>query len=86
MVSGLTYAPGDVLRLRVKASGTGPTTLSAKVWKAGTAEPATAQLSVTDSTAALQSAGGYGIEGYLSGSATNAPVVISVDNLLITAN
>ena len=52
VVSGLTYTPGDVLRVRVKATGTSPTTLSAKVWKAGTAEPATAQLSVTDSTAA----------------------------------
>ena len=85
-VTGLTYAPGDVIRFRANASGTGTTSLTGKVWKAGTAEPAASQLTTTDTTAALQSAGTYGIQGYLAGSSTNAPVVLTMDNLLITAN
>lgn len=85
-ISGLTYAPGDVMRVRFRVSGNGTTTLSGKVWRAGTAEPAAAQATATDTTAALQAAGTFGIYGYLSGSSTNAPVTIDVDNLFVTTN
>ncbi len=85
-VSGLTYAPGDVLRVRFAVSGTGSTTLTGKVWKAGSAEPATNQLTTTDATASLQSGGSVAIQGYLSGSSTNAPVTFGFDNLLVTSN
>lgn len=85
-VSGVSYASGDVLRIRVKVSGNPTTALSAKVWKAGTAEPGSAQLSTTDSTAALQTAGAFGILGYLSSTSTSTPVVIGVDNVLVTGN
>lgn len=80
-VTGLTYQAGMVLQVRVQAFGTSPTTLRAKVWRAGTAEPAAWTASVTDSTAALQAAGGIGLRSYLSSSATNAPVVAAFDNL-----
>lgn len=85
-VSGLTYGAGDVLRLRFGLSGTNPTTITAKVWTSGRAEPATPQLTTTDSTAGLQSAGAFAIKGYLGGSATNAPVVVRYDNLLVTSS
>lgn len=80
-VTGLTYQPGMVLQVRVQAFGTSPTTLRAKVWRTGTAEPATWTASVTDTTAALQAPGAIGLRSYLSSSATNAPVVASFDNL-----
>jgi PKD repeat protein len=80
-ISGLTVAAGEALQVRVAASGTSPTTLRAKVWKAGTAEPTSWRLSTTDSSASLQAAGGLGLGTYLSSSATNAPVVASFDDL-----
>ncbi|WP_255513602.1 PKD domain-containing protein [Homoserinibacter sp. GY 40078] len=78
-IAGLSYSPGDKLTVRLEASGTSPTTLKAKLWKTGTTEPGW-QLTVTDSTAALQTAGAVGLESYISGSATNAPVVINYDD------
>ncbi len=38
-VPGLTVAPGDRLNVKVQAFGTSPTTLRAKVWAVGSAEP-----------------------------------------------
>lgn len=85
-VSGLSYGSGDVLRLRFGLTGTSPTAITAKVWTSGRAEPATPQLSTTDSTAGLQSVGAFAIKGYLGSTATNAPVVITYDNLLVTSS
>ena len=82
VVPGITYAANDVLRIRFQVSGTGTTQLSAKVWRDGSAEPATWLLSSTDTTAALQSAGSVGLWLYLSGSATQAPVTMSVDDFV----
>jgi PKD repeat protein len=79
-VSGVTVDEDDRLNVRVQATGTSPTTLRAKVWKVGTAEPSAWTASVTDSTASLQGAGAVGVKAYLSGSATNAPVVASFDD------
>ncbi|HWS57868.1 MAG TPA: PKD domain-containing protein, partial [Actinotalea sp.] len=81
VVQGLTYAPNDQLRVRLQVTGTSPTTIRARVWKAGTAEPTTWNASAIDSTGALQVAGSLGINVYLSSSATNAPVVFSLDDL-----
>jgi hypothetical protein len=80
-----TYAAGDVLLTRLDVTGTSPTTLSAKVWRQGSAEPASWQLTATDSASGLQAAGGIGIAPYLSGTATNAPVVVTVDDVSATA-
>ena len=74
VVSGLTYAAGEVLSLRVQVTGTSPTTVRAKAWKAGTPEPVAWSVTTTDLTAALQAPGGVGLVGYLSGSVTNAPL------------
>jgi PKD repeat protein len=80
-VTGLTVAAGDRLNIRVQATGTSPTTLRTKVWKVGSAEPTEWVASVIDSSASLQGAGAVGLATYLSGSATNAPVVAAFDNL-----
>ncbi|WP_158603880.1 lamin tail domain-containing protein [Cryobacterium tepidiphilum] len=83
-VPGLSYATGDKLAFRLQVTGTAPTTIQAKVWKAGTAEPAAWQAIVTDTTAALQQAGGIGLYSYLSRSAAPTPNTISFDDLSAT--
>lgn len=83
-VAGLTYVAGDVIRFRFQAVGSGTTTLSASAWKVGSTEPAVAALTRTDTTASLQVAGALSLQGYLSASSTNAPVVTSFDNLTVS--
>ncbi|QIK65377.1 PKD domain-containing protein [Nocardioides sp. HDW12B] len=79
-VPGVSYAPGDVLRLRFEVSGGANATLRATLWETGTPEPA-AQVVRTDSTPALAGAGAVGVSTSLSGTATNGPVQMRFDNL-----
>ncbi|GAA1867369.1 LamG domain-containing protein [Myceligenerans crystallogenes] len=67
VVPGLTFRPGEPLLLRVRATGTSPTTVRAKVWAAGTAEPADWQVVHTDTTASLQVPGSVGVRLYTGG-------------------
>lgn len=85
VVPGLTVAAGEFVQVRFSVTGTGTTTLRAKVWKSGTAEPTAWTLTTTDTRAALQTAGHIGVATYLSGSATNAPLAVLVDDLVVTA-
>jgi hypothetical protein len=73
------YTAGRQYTIRMVATGTQPTTLRAKAWPTGTTEPAAWQLTTTDATAGLQTAGSVGVESYLSGSASNAPVTVRFD-------
>jgi PKD repeat protein len=82
---GLQYAPGSVVHLRFQTTGTAPTTLAGKAWLAGQAEPAAWQVQATDATTVLQEPGGVGVHSGLAGSAINAPVVASVDDLVAQA-
>ena len=79
-VPGITMAAGEKLLVRVQVTGTSPTTVRARVWKSGTTEPTTWQKTATDSTAGYQAAGSVGLYLYLSGSATNAPITMSIDD------
>ncbi|MFF2371801.1 PKD domain-containing protein [Agromyces sp. NPDC058110] len=81
-VSGLTFAAGDTLMLKVSVVGTNPTTISGRIWKAGTPEPIDWQSTVTDATAAMQAAGSVGLESYISGSATNVPITVAFDDFI----
>jgi hypothetical protein len=83
-VPGMTYAQDDRLRARLQVTGTSPTTLRAKVWKVGAAEPASWLVSGTDSTAALQTAGGLGLVSYVSRTSTTPPVTVTFDDLRAT--
>lgn len=83
VVPGLTYAAGDKLNIRTQVVGTSPTTLQLKVWKVGTTEPTTWNLTTTDATAALQAAGAAGMYTYVTGSATGVPVVFAFDHVWI---
>jgi large repetitive protein len=80
-VPGLTAGAGDPLRVRLLVRGAGSTTVSAKVWRAATEEPGAWQVSATDATPRLQAPGAVGLSTYLSGTATNAPVTVSFDDL-----
>ena len=82
-VPGLTHVAGQFYRVRFEVTGTNPTQLRMKVWAMGSPEPAAWLLTASDSTVAVQAAGSPGINTYLSGSATNAPVVTSIDNLIV---
>ena len=81
-IPGLTYAAGETLLVRLQVTGVAPTTIRAKVWKAGSAEPAAWQRSGTDATASLQAAGSVGYSTYISSTTTNAPVTVRFDDLV----
>ncbi|MCU1437731.1 MAG: cell surface protein [Naasia sp.] len=82
--AGVTALAGQAVTVRVQTTGTAPTTIRAKVWANGAAEPAAWQLTTTDTLAALQANGSVGIQHYLSGSATANPTVLTVDDLTVT--
>jgi hypothetical protein len=84
-VPGLRVAAGQPLRVRLQVTGSSPTALRVKVWRATDPEPAAWLLQASDGTASLQVAGGLGLVSYLSSTATNAPVVVSFDDLRATA-
>lgn len=79
--TGVTYGPGTQLNVRMQATGTNPTTVRLKVWAAGSPEPTAWQLTATDSAAGLQVPGAVGVSATLSGGATNAPVVLRMDDV-----
>jgi PKD repeat protein len=78
--AGFSVTAGQAVRLRVQVTGTSPTTVRAKAWRTGTTEPGSWLLTSTDTTAGLQAAGSVGLMAYLSGSATNAPVIARFDD------
>ena len=77
------YTAGSKIQFRVQVLGTSPTTLRAKVWKFGDAEPSAWTQTVTDSTAELQVAGSAGFHNYIGGSVTNAPIGVKFDNVAV---
>jgi PKD repeat protein len=77
----ITYNANTQLHVRMQVTGTGPTTVRLKVWPDGQTEPTAWQTTATDSFAALQNAGAVGLTSYLSGSVTNAPVVLRLDDV-----
>ncbi len=84
LMPGVTYTPGMVLNVALSVTGTSPTTLSAKIWQGGTTEPATWQVTGTDSTAAMQVAGVIALKSTVSGASTNATTNMSYDDLMVT--
>ena len=85
LISNLTYAPNDILRVRARFTGASPTTIAMRVWRAATPEPTTWPVQVTDTTAALQVAGAFGFRGYAAGASGNPPYVLTFDDYLVTS-
>lgn len=81
-LTGMPMAAGESVSVRLQVVGTSPATVQTKVWKKGPAEPAAWTLTTTDTTAALASAGGAGVEVYLGSTATNAPIVAGYDDFV----
>lgn len=79
------YTTGEQLQIRLRVTGTSPTTLQAKIWPTGTTEPSAWNLTSTDSTAGLQAAGGVGLGLYIGGGVTALPFTVSFDNLSVSA-
>lgn len=79
-MAGFTFAAGTAYNVRVQAFGTGTTTLRSKIWAAGTTEPTAWQLTTTDSTAALQTAGYVGISTYAGSGFTSVPYTLTFDD------
>ena len=64
-VPGLTWSSSAMFSVHLRVTGVNPTTLQARVWPAGAAEPTTWNVTGTDSTASLQTSGSAGFQGYL---------------------
>ena len=79
-LSGVAYKPGVQLAVQLLVTGTSPTTVAMKVWQVGTTQPSTWQLSTTDSTAGLQTAGTVGFDAYLAGNATVSPMAARISS------
>ncbi len=84
LIPNTTYDAGDVYHLKLKVSGTSPTTVSAKVWKAGADEPSGWRLTATDSNASMQAAGYVGVMAYVGGASGNAQTQVSFDDFVVT--
>lgn len=82
VLPGPAYVGGTQLSTRLQVTGTSPTTVRAKVWPTAATEPTAWQVTATDSTAALQTAGAVGLHTYVSSSATNAPWTFRFDDVL----
>jgi hypothetical protein len=82
VLPGVIYTPGTLYSVRMQVWGTGTTNLRAKVWKSSDVEPTAWTVTRTDATSSLQAPGWVGVACYLSGTATNAPVKLTVDNLM----
>jgi PKD repeat protein len=79
-VPGVTLTPGAKLHVRTQVEGTAPTTIRARAWLDGTAEPTTWATTATDATPALQVQGGIRLQAY-GGSA----VTVSYDDVAAVA-
>lgn len=80
--SGVSLGAGTKVHSRVQAIGTAPTTLKAKVWLEGTAEPDW-QVVGTDATAALQAPAIPGIRVGLAGG-TAVPLTSRIHSFVVT--
>ncbi len=80
----VTHVAGGFIRVRAQLTGTNPTTIRVRAWADGSTEPSTWTYTATNSAAGLQAPGGVGLQAYLSSSTTNAPVLVSVDDLRAT--
>ena len=84
--SAFNYTVGSTLQIRLEVTGTSPTTVRAKAWKTSQTEPSAWQLTTSDSTAGLQTAGGIALVSYLTSTVTNLPVTFRFDDLQAVPN
>jgi hypothetical protein len=84
-VAPFTFSPGGTYMMRTQVTGSAPTTLRIKVWRAGTVEPTSWGLVAIDSASALQSAGQVGLRSTTgTDTITNLPLTTSFDSVNMT--
>ncbi|WP_160009215.1 PKD domain-containing protein [Nocardioides sp. AX2bis] len=81
VLPGTPLAASAVLEVRVQAVGAGPTTVRAKAWPRGTAEPTAWQVSGTDATPALQQPGSLALRALATPTSTGWPLEVRFDAL-----
>jgi N-acetylneuraminic acid mutarotase len=79
--TGLSFTAGDTFALRVQAVGASPTTIRAKAWEQGTAEPTGWNVTTTNSASGLQQAGSVGLRTVTTG--TSAATTLRIDDFLV---
>ncbi len=77
-----TYVPGEVIWCELSVTGTNPTTVAAKMWLAGDAEPGSYQQSTADSTTGYQVSAPVGLKGQIGASAPNT--ILSFTSYTVT--
>lgn len=84
LLPNYTHAGGQELKVRFQTTtANGQTTLRAKVWPAGQSEPDTWFVTATDSQSTLQAGGSVSFSAAASGTITNGPVQVRIDDLLV---
>jgi PKD repeat protein len=84
LLPNTTYAAGDPYHLKLSVTGTSPTTVAAKIWKDGSAEPSGWRLTANDTAAAMQASGGLGMKVYVGAASSNAQTTFSFDDYKAT--
>lgn len=79
------YRPGELIHVRLQVTGTGPTTLAARMWRDGELEPTAWQLTATDRTDGFQQRGSVGLRGTMSSAATTPRIQVTVTDFHATA-
>jgi hypothetical protein len=78
--TGLSYTPGATYNLRARVTGTGPTSIDAKLWRSGSPEPPDWMVSTTSSVG--PQSGGH--PGVLTTGFSASPPTVSVDDLRVS--
>lgn len=73
----LAWAAGTDYSIKVQVEGVSPTTIRVKIWPTSGSEPGSWDATGTDSAAALQTSGFYGIIFRTTSSVTNFPIAAS---------
>jgi hypothetical protein len=76
------YGPGTWFVLEMRATGSHPTNLSARVWEDGS-QPGDWSVVAIDSTDALQIPGAVGVRGYVSARTSVVPIVFGFDDFRV---
>jgi CSLREA domain-containing protein len=79
LVPGLRASSSRWIHVRVLVSGTDPTTIHARAWATGSAEPSSWLITRTDEAARLQRPGAVGLRASLSRTASGATTILFDD-------
>jgi hypothetical protein len=79
-----SYEPGMTLVAQFGVTGTSPTTLAAKVWRADTSEPSAWQVSASSSTPSLQAPGSPSLLLAVSSASTVPLTRVVLDGFRVT--